>query len=125
MMSIQRHNYDALGIPIGPYVHAVAHQNMLYTSGLTAFGTPAEQGGIDDQALAIMTQLKLMADQQGSSLSQLIKVTIFVTDLSNVDKLRTFLFEYYGDSLPASSLVKVEALFAPSLLIEIEAIIGI
>ena len=124
-MNIQRHNYETLGLPLGPYVHSMTHQNTLYTSGLTAFGTKSEHGTISEQARAIFTQLELIAEQQSTSLKQLIKVTIFVTDLTDIDKLRDFLFEYYGQDLPASSLIKIDSLFSPGLLIEIEAILAL
>jgi len=124
-MKIQRNNYEPLGLPLGPYVHAVTHQNTLYTSGLTAFGTRAEQGTISEQAQAIFSQLELIAEQQSTSLQHLIKVTIFVTDLTEIDKLRDFLFEYYGENLPASALIKIDSLFTPDLLIEIEAIVAL
>lgn len=124
-MDIQRHNCEPLGPPLGPYVHSVAHQNTLYTSGLTAYGTEAQQGTICEQAEAIFTQLELIAEQQGTSIVNLVKVTIFVTDLTDIEMLRNFLFEYYGDNLPASSLVKVDALFAADLRIEIEATVAL
>ncbi len=124
-MNIHRHNYETLGLPLGPYVHSVTHQNTLYTSGLTAFGTQAEHGTISEQAQAIFTQLEVIAEQRTTSLQHLIKVTIFVTDLADIDKLRTFLFEYYGKNLPASALIKIDSLFTPDLLIEIEAIFAL
>jgi len=124
-MNTQRHNYETLGLPLGPYVHSVTHQNTLYTSGLTAFGTKAERGTISEQAQAIFTQLELIAEQQSTSLKHLIKVTIFVTDLTDIDKLRDYLFEFYGENLPASSLIKIDSLFSPDLLIEVEAILAI
>lgn len=124
-MDIQRHNCEPLGPPLGPYVHSVTHQNTLYTSGLTAYGTEAQQGTICEQAEAIFTQLELIAEQQGTSIVNLVKVTIFVTDLTDIEMLRKFLFEYYGDNLPASSLVKVDALFAADLRIEIEATVAL
>jgi len=124
-MNIHRHNYEALGLPLGPYVHSVTHQNTLYTSGLTAFGTQAERGTISEQAQAIFTQLEVIAEQRATSLQDLIKVTIFVTDLTDISKLRLFLFECYGAHLPVSSLIKIDSLFTPDLLIEIEAIFAL
>ena len=40
-MKIDRINYQELDEPVGPYVHAVKHNGVLYLSGITAFGTPA------------------------------------------------------------------------------------
>lgn len=124
-MNIQRYNYEPLGLPQGPYVHAVTHKKTLYTSGLTAFGTQVENGTISEQARVIFMQLKLIAEQHNTSLQNLIKVTLFVTDLADLDKLRNFLFEFYGENLPASTLIKVDSLFAPELFIEVEATLAI
>ncbi len=121
---LKRRNYSQLGLPAGPYVHAVKHQQTLYTSGFTAYGTSAQNGTIEEQTREIFKQLELIARQEHSSLQQLIKVTLYVTDISNIDGLRQALMTIYGESLPASSLIKVDALFLPELLIEVEAILG-
>ncbi len=122
---VERKNYAALGAPAGPYSHAVKHADTLYLSGLTAYGTPAATEGIGPQVKAIFKQLELIASAEGSSLENLLKVTVFVTDLSEVAQLRTALFDVYGSHIPASSLVQVVGLFAPELKVEIEAVIAL
>lgn len=120
-----RKNYPQLGEAVGPYVHAVQHNDSLHLSGLTAFGSPYQSAAIDKQAAAVFDQISAIADAEGISLAQLIKVTIFVTDLQDVGLLRQQLFELYGEHLPASSLVCVQQLFAPELKIEIEALLAL
>ncbi|WP_085899805.1 RidA family protein [Kiloniella majae] len=124
-MSLERINYPELGLPVGPYTHAVIQGNTLYTSGFTAFGTAQQSASIGDQAKAIFLQLEIIAKAQNTSLQNLVKVTVFVTDMSDIDALRLALTEIYGDHTPASSLIKIEALFAPELKIEIEAIFAL
>ncbi len=124
-MSIQRKNYTELGEVLGPYSHSVIHQNTLYTSGLTAFGSEAQKEGIEAQTRAIFSQLNQICQANNVTLKNLIKVTLFVSDLSEMESLRTTLFELYGNHIPASSLIKVDALFSEDLKIEIEAIIGL
>ncbi|WP_419905460.1 RidA family protein [Kiloniella sp.] len=121
-MNVQRINFPELGMPVGPYTHAVVHGNTLYTSGFTAFGTEAQSGSVSDQTKAILNQLQIIAEQQNTAMKNLIKVTVFVTDLSDMASLRDTLLDLYGNHIPASSLIKIEALFAPELKIEIEAI---
>ncbi|MFT4765283.1 MAG: 2-iminobutanoate/2-iminopropanoate deaminase [Oleispira sp.] len=125
MMSIQRINYDALGEVQGPYTHSIIYNNALYTSGLTAFGGAAQTEGIEAQTRAIFAQLIHICETHQITLQNLIKVTIFVSDFSDIDVLRTTLFDLYGSAIPASSLIKVDALFSADLKIEIEAIIGL
>jgi 2-iminobutanoate/2-iminopropanoate deaminase len=121
----ERKNYPQLGEVKGPYVHAVRHGETLYISGLTAFGSAAQQAGIAEQAEEIFRQLHLIADAEGTSLHALLKVTIFVTSLSEIDALREVLYRNFGDHLPASSLVQIGQLFSPDLNVEIEAILAL
>ena len=124
-MAVERLNYPELGLPVGPYTHAVIHGNTLYTSGFTAFGTEAQKSSISQQAKAIFEQLNVIASAQKISLENLIKVTIFVTELTDMTALRDTLSDLYGAHIPASSLIKIESLFAPELKIEIEAIFAL
>ncbi|OZG70776.1 enamine deaminase RidA [Hahella sp. CCB-MM4] len=124
-MTLKRINHSELGEPAGPYVHAVKHRDTLYLSGLTAYGTEAYKASIGHQASAIFRQIEAVANAEGCGLEQLIKVTIFVTELENLGELRKTLFAVYGAHLPASSLVKVDSLFDPELLIEVEATLAI
>ncbi|MFD2206142.1 RidA family protein [Kiloniella antarctica] len=124
-MTVERVNYLQLGLPVGPYTHAVIHGNTLYTSGFTAFGTEAQESSISQQAKAIFEQLEIIARAQKTNLENLIKVTIFVTDLMDMAALRNTLSDLYGTQTPASSLIKIQGLFAPELKIEIEAIFAL
>ena len=121
-MTLQRRNHPDLAPPAGPYSHMVRHGGTLYTSGFTAFGTEAQQGDICAQAEAIFAQLSALAEDQGTSLANLVKVTIFVTELDRMTALRDCLSRIYGATFPASSLIRIDGLFAPGLKIEIEAI---
>jgi len=124
-MSIERQNYALLGKPAGPYSQAVIHQNTLYTSGLTAFGCDAEDADIAEQAQAIFKQLNHIAEYHNISLQDLIKVTIFVTEMTDITSLRSCLERNYDGVCPASSMLKVDSLFAATLKIEIEAIFAL
>ncbi|WP_020590710.1 RidA family protein [Kiloniella laminariae] len=124
-MQLQRINLPELGLPVGPYVHAVRHQHTLYTSGFTAYGTAYQYGSLAEQTRGIFEQLLSIAEAQKTSLEGLVKVTIFVTDLERIAELRDCLMELYDGAVPASSLVKVDRLFSPELLIEVEAIFAL
>ncbi|KZL27684.1 RidA family protein [Pseudovibrio sp. Ad37] len=124
-MPLQRKNYLCIPEAVGPYVHAVAHQGILHISGLTAFATKAQAQETDLQAREIVSQISAIAEEQRVSLANLVKVTIFVTDLSALGELRSVLANAYGDHRPASSLVEVQKLFHPDLKIEIEATLAL
>ncbi|AWP34887.1 enamine deaminase RidA (plasmid) [Pantoea vagans] len=121
----ERKNYAELGEVKAPYVHAVKHGNTLYVSGLTAAGTPAQQGDMAEQAEAIFDQLRHITAAEHTSLAALLKVTIFITSFTEITALREVLYRNYGGHLPASSLVQVNGLFSADLRIEIEAIFAL
>lgn len=124
-MPVSRQNFEKLGLPVGPYTHAVVHGDTLYTSGFTAFGTDAQPLDAEAQTAAVLDQLEVIAEQYERSLRDLVKVTVFVCDPADIPGIRTALTERYGDAIPASSLVMVSGLFAPELRVEIEALIAL
>ncbi len=124
-MTVQRLNLPELGLPAGPYSHAVIQGQTLYTSGFTAYGTAAQTKPVKDQVQAIFKQFEVIAANQNTTLAGLIKVTIFLTDPMDIPELRDALFEHYGPNVPASSMVIVKSLFSPDLAVEIEAILAL
>lgn len=124
-VKIERLNLPELGLPAGPYSHAVVHGRTLYTSGFTAFGTDSQAGGMAEQIGAIFRQFEIIAASQNASLAELVKVTIFITNPADIPELRTALEKQYGSNVPASSLVIVASLFAPELAVEVEAIFAL
>ncbi|MEM6437676.1 MAG: RidA family protein [Cyanobacteria bacterium P01_D01_bin.115] len=121
-MPIERKNYPHLDAPVGPYVHAVGYNGLLFLSGMTAFNTPAQNQDLAAQAEAVFAQLSSILEAEGTGLESLIKVTIFVTEFEALDRFRSVLFDAYQIHLPASALIQVRGLFSPDLKIEVEAI---
>jgi 2-iminobutanoate/2-iminopropanoate deaminase len=124
-MKVERKNYSHLDTPVGPYVHAVSYNGLLFLSGLTAFNTPAQNQDLATQAKVVFDQIRSILEAEGISFENLIKVTIFVTEFGEVEQLRTVLFSHYENNLPASSLIQVKSLFAPELKVEVEAIVAL
>lgn len=124
-VKLQRLNLPELGLPAGPYSHAVTHERTLYTSGFTAYGTAAQAGSVAEQVNAIFEQFEVIAGSQNTSLANIVKVTIFLADPSYIPELREALVQRYGPHIPASSMVMVGGLFAPELAVEIEAVFAL
>ncbi|AGP44311.1 RidA family protein [Serratia plymuthica] len=125
MTSLKRINYPQLPTPGGPYVHAVRHVDTLYVSGLTAFATEAQGQTAQQQTQAILEQLATITAAEGTNLKALIKITVFLTDIGDLQAIRPVLFDYFDGALPACSLVAVNALFSPQACVEIEAIVAL
>ena len=122
---VERINYHGLPSIAGPYVHATKHNGTLYVSGLTAYDTSSQDQGIGEQTNEILSQIKQILEHEQRAVSDLIKLTIFICDMSELGSIRELLFDFYGEYLPACSLVEVSKLIHSDLRIEIEATVAL
>ena len=123
-MTIERKNYPGIPVTGSPHFHSVRTGNFLFLAGATAKMTSAENGTMADQTKVILERMRYILECEGGSLCDVVKITSYVTDLSESAKSQTqdIRREYFGESLPASTRVQVAGLDGPSLLIEIDAI---
>jgi enamine deaminase RidA (YjgF/YER057c/UK114 family) len=101
----------------GTWSNCLVVGGVAYLAGMTARG--------DDeyaQAKAIFTKIRHMVEAAGGSTADIVKVTIFVTDISQREKVWQARREFFTGNFPASTLVQVAALADPSLKVEIEAV---
>ncbi|WP_438314071.1 RidA family protein [Sporosarcina sp. FA9] len=97
---------------IGPYSQAICANGFVFTSGqisLTAEGLLVE-GTIEDQTNVVFANLKGVLEAAGSSLDQVVKTTVFITDMNNFSKINDIYAIYFGDHKPARSCVEVSKL---------------
>ena len=123
-MDITRKNYAEIPAPGAPHYHSVRVGNMLFLSGATARDTEAEYGDMAEQTEVILKRMKHILEAEGGTLSNIVKITSFVTEIDSAAGAKTHevRMRYFGNDLPASTRVQVAALVAPHLKIEIEAI---
>ena len=119
-------NPPTLSTPTG-YTHVVEVRGgrTIYIAGQVAFDRAGNVVGERDfkvQARQVMENVKAALAAGGATFANVVKITTFVTDLSELKALREIRSEYFGPNPPASTLVKVVALAAPELMIEVEAI---
>jgi 2-iminobutanoate/2-iminopropanoate deaminase len=122
IMDITRRNYPAIGQPGGPFCHSVRAGNWLFISGATAGGTDAAHGTAAQQAEAVLRKLSHILEAEGATLANVVKVTVFLTDMSDRAEIASVRERYFQGLYPASTLVQVAALAAPNLKLEIEAV---
>lgn len=113
--------------PLAPYRISPGFKvnGMLYLSGHAAISESGELVGIGDfdaQAKATFESLQRTLRAGGSDLSKVIKVTIYLTDMSHFEKIVALRGEWFSEPYPADTIVEVKALALPELMIEIEAI---
>ncbi|HYD07028.1 MAG TPA: RidA family protein [Reyranella sp.] len=94
-----------------------------YVSGMVARGAPnLEKLDEYEQSKVIFGKIKGMLEAAGGKMSDVVKVTIYVTNIQNNTKVWKARAEYFTGNFPASTLVQVAALASPEILVEIEAI---
>jgi 2-iminobutanoate/2-iminopropanoate deaminase len=117
-------NTDAAPKAIGPYSQAIMVDGFLYTSGQIAID-PATgefvEGGIEAQTERVLENIKAILKAAGMDLSNVIKATLFVTNMGNFAKINEIYGRYFKDNPPARSLVEVKSL-PKGALIEIEVV---
>lgn len=99
--------------------------DLLFISGQAAIDSSGQIVGIgnfDAQAEQVFANLDRVLRAGGSSLANVIKVTIFLRDMSNFPKIFELRGRYFTPPYPADTIVEVTSLYSPDALIEIEAI---
>lgn len=98
--------------------------DLVITSGQAAIdmqGNLVGVGDFDSQAEQTFRNLKAVLETAGSGLSNIIKVTIYLTDMSNFPKIVALRQKWFTAPYPADTIVEVRSLALPELEIEIEA----
>ena len=93
---------------IGPYSQAVVSGSLVFTSGQIALDSKTGQmshGGIEEQATQVFENLKNILEAAGSSLDNAVKVTVFLADLNDFEKMN-LVYEKYFTQNPARSTIQ-------------------
>ncbi|WP_426661481.1 RidA family protein [Rhodanobacter aciditrophus] len=115
---------DKAPAAIGPYSQAVRAGDTVYFSGQIpldpATGSVVE-GDITAQARRVFDNLVAVAQAAGGSLTQVVRVGIYVTDLANFAAVNAVMAEYFQAPYPARSTIEVSAL-PKGVQVEVDAI---
>lgn len=118
-------NTENAPAPIGPYNQAVKTGHLLYTSGQIPIDPETGQmveGGIREQSIQVLENLKAVVEGAGSTLDDVIKTTVFLADMGDFPELNKIYGEYFVEEFaPARSTIQVAALPLGSL-VEIELV---
>ena len=118
---------DKAPAAVGPYSQAIATGSLLFTSGTIPIDPQTgkiPEGSIEDHAHLVFRNLSALAEAGGTSLANAVKVTVFLTDIANFQRVNAVYTQYFGEPFPARSAVQVAALPLGAAL-EVEAIIAL
>ncbi len=110
--------------PIGPYSQGIISSDLLFTAGqipLEPRTGQVIQGDIKAQTRQVLMNLKAILEQGGSSLGQVVKTTVFLSDMNEFAGMNEVYGEFFSANAPARSTVEVARL-PRDVKVEIEAI---
>ena len=111
---------------IGTYSQAVRHQGLVFISGqipLDPVSMEVVPGGIEAQIRRVFDNLSAVCSAAGGSLDDIVKLTIFLTDMGDFPQVNTIMGQYFSTPYPARAAVQVAAL-PKAVSVEMDAILG-
>jgi len=115
---------DKAPAAVGPYSQAVRVDNSIFTAGQIALD-PATgkliEGGIAEQTRQVLQNLSAVLEAAESSLAQVIKTTVYLTDMDDFAAMNQVYAEFFSTDPPARTTVQVARLPLGAR-VEIEAI---
>ncbi len=108
--------------PVGPYTPVVRSGDLIFTSGQVGIADGAlVEGGVEAELAQAMTNLASLLESEGASMSDVVKTTLFLTNMDDYAAVNEVYIAAFGDHRPARSAVAVAALPIGAA-IEVEAI---
>lgn len=116
-----------LAPPISHYCDAVRWGDTLYISGIPPLDAAGRIVSDDPaaQTRQVFENMKLILDAAGATFADVLKVTVYLTDVNDRTKINPVRQAYFGAARPASTLIGVNQLAIPGMKVEIEAVVGL
>jgi 2-iminobutanoate/2-iminopropanoate deaminase len=99
--------------PIGPYNQAVQTGNLLFISGQICIHPPTgemKNKDLQEETHQVMHNLKAILQQAGMTFNNVVKTTIFLTDMKRFAEVNEIYGQYFEGDFPARETVEVSAL---------------
>ena len=99
--------------PIGPYSQAVLNGGLLFVSGqipIIPSTGELETSSIEKETKQVMENIKAIVEEAGMKMQNIVKCSIFLTDMKNFGKVNEVYGNYFSINPPARETVQVSAL---------------
>lgn len=106
-------NSNAAPAPIGPYNHSVMSNGFLFVSGQIPYNEERQElvtSGIEDETRQVLANVGHILKEAGLGYENVVKATIFITDMSQFATINGIYAEYFKENAPARECVQVAAL---------------
>jgi 2-iminobutanoate/2-iminopropanoate deaminase len=116
---------EGLAEPISHFTDAVRAGGFLFVSGIVAVDAAGRLvGGRDvvEQTRQVFRNMGAVLAAAGCDFGDVVKVTIYLTDVEDRPRINPVREEVFGDARPASTLVEVPRLAVPDALVEVECV---
>jgi 2-iminobutanoate/2-iminopropanoate deaminase len=104
---------DQAPAAIGPYSQAVVHGDLVFCAGQIPLDPATGQiveGDTVVQANRVVQNMKAVLEAAGSSIEKILKLEVFLTDLSDFPRVNSYLAEIFTEDFPARVTIGVAAL---------------
>jgi reactive intermediate/imine deaminase len=121
----EEYRVDGLAEPLSHYTDAVRGGDLLFVSGIVPVDVEGRLVGGEDvvaQATQVFENLRLVLAAVGAGAADVVKVTVFLTDVDDRPLINPVRQAFFGDARPASTLVEISRLAVPGAKIEVEAV---
>lgn len=128
MATREEFRIEGLNEPISHYTDAVRFGNLLFISGVAPLdeaGKLVGDGDVVAQTRQVFLNLEKVLRVAHADFADVLKVTVFLTDVDDRTRINAVRQQYFGKAKPASTLIGVKELAVPGMKIEIEAVVGL
>ena len=121
-------------MPYAPAIHIVGACDLMFISGATA--SPLyhhhphrdeehiHPHSIEEQTRNAMEAIKSILDEVGATWTDVVKVTKYLTDIRDGDGMHRTMRTYFGDWIPASTMICINQLSSPGARVELDMIVA-
>lgn len=106
----------------------VAAGNLLFVAGQVALDVDGRMVGVGDPAAQmeqVLKNIQAVCEASGATLQDVVKLAVYVTDMRLLASMGAVRKRYFGEHRPAGLALQVAALFAPEMMVEVEAVVAV